>query len=137
MNSRALVIPADPAAPVKVIDWPYPPHTGRRTLDILYAEIGCQCIDATPTVRTPMGLMVTGWSDDVSLLKDQPEFNDRAIAMFRHFGYDVHALAGNIVLTGGCDPVGDTLPLDENLITWLVEVFASVAADMAAQDGAP
>ena len=143
MNSRALVIPADPAAPVKVIAWPYGLDSmdSGATLRLLYAEIGCTCIDATPQVRTPMGITVCGWSDDVSLLKDQPEYNDRAIAMFRHFGYQVPALAGNIVLTGGADPVGDTLPLDENLITWLVEVFASVAADLAAQgvtqDGAP
>jgi hypothetical protein len=139
MNSRALVIPADPAVPVKVIAWPYglDSRDSGATLRLLYAEIGATCIDATPQIRTPMGAVVCGWSDDVSLLKDQPEYNDRAIAMFRHFGYQVPALAGNIVLTGGADPVGDTLPLDENLITWLVEVFASVAADMAAQDGAP
>ena len=132
LTGKALVIPADPAIPVRVIDWPYPPHTtpiARRTLDVLYREIGCDCIDATPQVRTPMGPIVCGWSDDVSLLKDQPEFNDRAIAMFRHFGYAVSALAGTIVLTGGADPVGDTLPLDRDVCAWLVEVFASVAEE--------
>ena len=122
-SGRALVIPAAFDTPVRVIDWPYPPHSDRRTLDVLYAEIGCQCIDATPAVSTPMGTLL-GWSDDVSLLKDQPEYNDRAIALFRHFGYQVPALAGNIVLTGGADPVGDTLPLPPALIDWLHAVFA-------------
>jgi hypothetical protein len=128
-GGRALVIPAAFDAPLRVIDWPYPPHTDRRTLDVLYAEIGCDCIDATPAVPTPLGTLL-GWSDDVSLLKDQPEYNDRAIALFRHFGYQVPALAGNIVLTGGADPVGDTLPLPPALIDWLHAVFAHVADDI-------
>jgi hypothetical protein len=122
-SGRALVIPAAFDTPLRVIDWPYPPHSDRRTLDVLYAEIGCDCIDATPAVSTPMGTLL-GWSDDVSLLKDQPEYNDRAIALFRHFGYQVPALAGNIVLTGGADPVGDTLPLPPVLIDWLRIAFA-------------
>jgi len=122
-SGRALVIPTALDPPVRVIDWPYPPHSDRRTLDVLYAEIGCDCIDATPAVSTPMGTLL-GWSDDVSLLKDQPEYNDRAIALFRHFGYQVPALAGNIVLTGGADPVGDTLPLPPVLIDWLRTAFA-------------
>jgi hypothetical protein len=129
---KALVIPAPFTAPVRLIDWPLPPHTGaigRRTLDILYREIGCTCIDATPTVRTPLGA-VTGWSDDVSLLKDQPEFNDRAIAMFRHFGYAVSALAGTIVLTGGADPVGDTLPLPPALCRALHALFTDLTERM-------
>jgi hypothetical protein len=133
LDPHAFVVPADPAVPTKLIDWPWTPHTEqdtRTTLGLLYAEIGCDCIDATPMITTGLGVMI-GWSDDTSLLQDAPRYNDRAIALCRMFGYMVPALAGTIVFTGGPDPIGDTQPLTPELAAALVDTFAKIDPQMA------
>jgi hypothetical protein len=43
---RAIVLPADPSQPHRVIDWD--PESPTGNLHVLYAEIGCGCIDSSP-----------------------------------------------------------------------------------------
>ena len=105
---HAIVLPAEISTPHRVIDWPYP--SSRATLDLLYREIGCECVDASPSIPTPFGTL-TYWVDDEGLFAEPVRHNDRGIALMRSLGYHVPDIAGTMVITGGADASGDTLGL--------------------------
>lgn len=100
---EAVVIPADVAKPVHVVDYSSP----QDLLHLLYREISCEYVDATPELPSRFGSFVV-WLDDVGLYKRPIEHNDRAIALCRAVGYNVADLAGTAVVTGGVDGAGDT-----------------------------
>jgi hypothetical protein len=98
MTHTALLIPADPAAPHRTLTW-----DGDGLLPVLYRELGDELTAATvaPAGPVPGGLRL--WGQDRALLVADPDYNDRAIAICRHFGYQVPALAGPIVFLGAVD----------------------------------
>jgi hypothetical protein len=131
----AILVPADLAEDHRVITWD---DMRGDLLTVLYRELGRE-LDAATVV--PAGTLAAGtgglrlWSQDRALLVDQPEYNDRAIAVCRHWGYDVDALAGPIVFLGavqGEDEVG----LRPEMLRWLDTglTAATEAAREAADD---
>jgi hypothetical protein len=103
MIHYGILVPADPTAEHRVVTW-----EGDGLLALLYREVGDN-LDAATVVPAagplPGGLRL--WCQDDALLRpdDQIEHNDRAIALCRHFGYNVPDLGGPVVFIG-C-PGGD------------------------------
>jgi hypothetical protein len=118
---QAMVIPADGTKPVRVVGY------ARQSdlLSLLYREIGCEHVDATPELSSRLGPFVL-WLDDVGLLMQPVVHNDRAIALCRAVGYDVADLAGTAVVTGGVGDEGDTLTLPPVFRDWLLHAFRQV-----------
>jgi hypothetical protein len=117
-TGQALVIPADMQQPVRVIEYSRPDEL----LEVLYREIGCDYVDATPELPSRAGCFVL-WLDDVGLLKRPIEHNDRAIALCRAIGYNVADLAGTAVVTGGTDGAGNTRTIPSALRDQLLATF--------------
>jgi hypothetical protein len=132
---RALVIPPDLAAPMRIIEF-----TEGTLLGQLYAEIGCDCVDSSPRLSTPVGEMYM-WVDDGGLLAEEVVHNDRAIVACRGVGYMIPDVGGVAVFTGGADEEGNTLGLGEALIDEFAHAFGepervvtvSVDTDRAAE----
>jgi hypothetical protein len=131
MVHEALVIPVDVLVPVRVVEYSRP----RDLLDLLYREIGCDYVDATPELPSRHGSFVL-WLDDVGLLKQPVEHNDRAIALCRAVGYAVADLAGTAVVTGGAEGSGGTRTIPAALRDHLVSIFQPVPGELADTEAA-
>jgi hypothetical protein len=105
VNHFGLLVPANPALPCTPFEW----LDGTiPLLTMLYkvmpegSQDGFDAATVTPAHgEAPGGLRL--WCLDNALLADKPEYNDRAIAVCRHFGYNVPALAGPIAFIGAID----------------------------------
>jgi hypothetical protein len=126
MAHEALVIPSDVLEPVRLVEYSRP----QDLLDLLYREIGCDHVDTTPELPSRYGSFVL-WVDDVGLLKQPIEHNDRAIGLCRAIGYDVPDLAGTAVITGGADGTGDTRTIPVGLRDHLLGVFQPTPVEPA------
>jgi hypothetical protein len=128
---QAMVIPADNATSVRVVQY------ARQSdlLPLLHREIGCDYVDATPELPSRFGSFVL-WLDDVGLLKQPVEHNERAIALCRAVGYDVPDLAGTAVVTGGVGGEGDTRTLPPVLRDWLKDAFRQPPVDSRSSEPA-
>lgn len=130
----AILVPADLAEDHRVITWD-DAHGG--LLPLLYRELGPE-LDAATVLPPggPTGIGLRLWTRDRSLQVADPDWNDRAIAVCRHWGYQVDALAGPIVFLGnarGEDEVG----LGPEMLNWLDTglTAATQAARTAADPG--
>jgi len=119
----AIVVPPDVTAEYRVIKWPY--QQDGATLAVLHREIGCDCVDASPRMQTPHG-QFEFWCDDVGLLAEDYQHNDRMIVLARVVGYPVRDIAGTVVLTGGTDPAGHTLGLSPEVFAWLTVALEQI-----------
>jgi hypothetical protein len=117
---QAVVIPADVTKPVHVVEY----EQQSDLLHLLYREIGCDHVDATPQLSSRFGQFVL-WLDDVGLLRRPIEHNDRATALCRATGYDVPDLAGTAVVTGGANAAGDTRTVPPELRDRLLRGFGT------------
>ena len=114
---QALVIPADPTLPVRVMEYANPGDVTR----MIRSEIGCHTLDLTPQLPSRFGRFVL-WVDDNGLNRHPVEHNDRAIALCRASGYDVADLARTAVVTG-MDATGNVRSVPPGLRDWLLEAF--------------
>lgn len=128
---RGIVLAADPTEPHRVVSW-----EGRGAfLPLAYREIGVESgVDSCPIIWTPLG-PVHYWCDDTGLLRPRVEHNDRAIALFRHLGYDVPDVPGTIVIVGGVTPDHDVDGLDARLLEWLDIALTTVTAALSEPTG--
>lgn len=119
MSKRAIVIPTDPAKPLRIIEF-----TEADLNDQLHREIGVEpgYLGYSPRLETPLGGMRM-WVDDEGLMRSNVVHNDRAIAACRGVGYNVDDVAGVAVFTGGDDGGGNTLGLSEALIDEFAHAF--------------
>lgn len=115
---NALVLPVAFSEMPRVVTW-----TGPHLLDLLYREIGTDCIDSSPDLHTPHG-RTRMWVADNGLLQPEIEHNDRAIALCRGVGYNVPDVGGVAIFTGGTDPNGDTLGIPDQLAERITEICA-------------
>ncbi|MFD3814339.1 DUF3846 domain-containing protein [Streptomyces rubiginosohelvolus] len=95
----------------ELIDWPQP----GGTLNTLLAAIGCRTVDAV-TVSTDL----TMWVDDEGIVTGLP-VNGGATALYAAHKPPHQTYHGTVVITGGADSNGDTLPLTTDQITALIE----------------
>lgn len=118
-TKRALVVPTDPAKPLRIIEF-----TEADLNDQLHREIGVEpgYLGYSPRLETPVGTMRM-WVDDEGLMRSNVVHNDRAIAACRGVGYNVDDVAGVAVFTGGDDGGGNTLGLSEALIDEFAHAF--------------
>jgi hypothetical protein len=118
MTHYGILVPADLTAEQRVVTWEDRPDGG-GLLALLYREIGDN-LDAATVVpaRGPIPGGLRLWCQDDVLLRADPEHNDRAIAVCRHFGYDVADLAGPIVFIG-CPGGDDEAGLHPAVRAWL------------------
>ena len=123
---QALVIPADPSLPVRVMEYAHP----REVTRMIRREIGCQALDLTPQLPSRFGRFVL-WVDDNGLYQQPVEHNDRAIALCRASGYDVPDLARTAVVTA-MDPDGNVRSLPPGLRDWLIDAFDRLRTPQAA-----
>ncbi|MFI1532658.1 DUF3846 domain-containing protein [Streptomyces griseus] len=94
----------------QMIDWPT-----TRTLQTLYTEIGCQNVTAVD-----MSDDLTMWLDDEGLINGAP-VNVGATALYAAHQEPHQHYHGTVVITGGTDRHGNTLPLTlDQLSTLLV-----------------
>ncbi|MEU0311661.1 DUF3846 domain-containing protein [Streptomyces cyaneofuscatus] len=96
----------------ELIDWPQP---GGGTLNTLLAAIGCRAVDAV-TISTDL----TMWVDDEGIVTGLP-VNGGATALYAAHKPPHQTYHGTVVITGGVDSEGDTLPLTTDQITALIE----------------
>jgi hypothetical protein len=116
MVHTGILIPADYHELPLQIHW----EKEGELLPLLYRHIG-QNLDASTICgpeRVPGGLRL--WCQDDGLLKAEPEYNDRAIALCRWVGYDVDALAGPILIIGSVHGENET-GLNSKTLAWLLE----------------
>jgi hypothetical protein len=118
VTGRVYVLPAPLIEPPRAVEMT------SDLLPVLYREIGCDCVDATPPIPLAPGVEITLWVDDTSLLTHPEDHNDRALALARVHGYNAPNFTRTVVITGGVDRHGDTLPLPEDVISWLDDVFS-------------
>jgi hypothetical protein len=111
---KALVLPAASDERPRPACW-----AGGALLGLLYREIDTDCIDSSPDLTTPYGVMRM-WVADDGLLQSEIKHNDRAIAICRAVGYDVPDVGGTAVFTGGTDDDGDTLGIPDRLCVELI-----------------
>ncbi|MDJ0345872.1 DUF3846 domain-containing protein [Streptomyces sp. H10-C2] len=98
---HAIVI--TPTAHVRAIKWD---TTSSTHLPALYEAIGCQNVEAVPLTST-----LTAWFDGEGMYTQEASLP--ATMLVRAFR-PVHQLYhGTTVITGGTDPVGNTLGLTE------------------------
>ena len=127
-DHQALVIPADPSLPVRVVEYAQP----REATSMIRREIGCQLLDLTPQLPSRFGRFAL-WVDDNGLYRQPVEHNDRAVALCRAHGYDVSDLARTVVVTG-MDAAGNVRTLPPGLRDWLIEAFDRLRARQAANE---
>lgn len=131
MFKKAIVLPADPAAPHRIVEWKHNAH-GNDFLNMAYREIGTpNAIDSSRIINTPLG-PIHYWCDDVGLLQPIIDHNDRGIALFRALGYQVPDIAGTIVIVGGITPDEYVDGLNPTLLYWLDERLTEVTAELIA-----
>ncbi|MEW2250425.1 DUF3846 domain-containing protein [Streptomyces sp. NPDC006975] len=92
------------------------PGDATGNLHALRAAIGCDFVDVV-TLADDLDM----WLDDEGIYR-QPH-NVYATALAQLHGRTWQPYHGTVVLTGGCDENGDTLPLSEELATRLRELL--------------
>ncbi len=85
----------------ELIDWPQP---GGGTLNTLLTAIGCRAVDAV-TISADL----TMWLDDEGIVTGLP-VNGGATALYAAHQPPHRTYHGTVVITGGTDRHGDTLP---------------------------
>ncbi|MDX2922344.1 DUF3846 domain-containing protein [Streptomyces sp. NE06-03C] len=95
----------------ELIDWPQP---GSGTLNTLLAAIGCRAVDAV-TISADL----TMWVDDEGIVTGLP-VNRGATALYAAHRPPHQAYHGTVVITGGANRDGDTLPLTTDQIATLL-----------------
>lgn len=118
---EAVVIPADPTQPLRVITFPM-----QRLAWVVEETIGCHGTDKTPPLTARNGDRFRVWVDDVGLLADQPVWNDRAIVLVRAAGY-AGDMAGDAVVTGAEDESGWTQGVPVQLRNRMLEHLTPVS----------
>ncbi|MFE3519683.1 DUF3846 domain-containing protein [Streptomyces sp. NPDC059166] len=106
----------------EILDWPTIGAGGH--LEILYRAIDCQAVDAVD-----ISPRLTMWLNDEGLMTDAPVNRPATILYAIHNEPHQHYV-GNVVITGGTDPRGETLGLTNEDIAGLIEfhlTFLSVA----------
>lgn len=98
MTAKALVIPV--TGHMSEIEWP---AQSPDQLRALYRAIGCRTVTVIPGTHDT----ITVWADDDGLLIQAPELNARASVLCRG------PVVGTVVVSGGSDSDGDTLPLSD------------------------
>ena len=104
---------------VRVNEWP---EGDRQLLPHLYAEIET---DLVTTINLPDGK--TMWADDEALFKREPQINTLAVKLLGTFGELVSYVWGHVVLDGGVDDTGHSLPLTDADVDTLRHTLADLA----------
>lgn len=96
------------------------------SLQILQSEVEGFVTTLELEPYSPPASGLTCWSNDEGLFTHADQPNPIATVLLAFFGID-SALVGPVVLTGGADDNGDTLPLEK---AWIdaVETIASVTS---------
>jgi hypothetical protein len=97
------------------------PADTRSRLTVMYSILRCSAVDCVrPTSAIDM------WIDDEGLYNHEDEPNIYATAFLAQFGQVAQMIMGPVLLTGGADEEGDTLPLTRDQ---LLAVFTKLADD--------
>lgn len=104
--ARTITITAD--GTVTTNPWP------AGLLEHLYSEIACRSVEIVDLGD------VTVWYDDEGPYASAPVTNELITKLLGTYGPLVSDIVGTVVLTGGADADGDTLPLDDNQAAELV-----------------
>ncbi|MFF2902738.1 DUF3846 domain-containing protein [Streptomyces sp. NPDC057966] len=91
----------------KILDWPSTSES-RDTLKTLYREIECSLVAAVDITSK-----LTMWVDDEGICKNLPA-NAPATRLYGLYQPLSQPYYGNAVFTGGTDPEGNTLGLNED-----------------------
>lgn len=82
----------------------------------MYVAIGCRLVEAVD-----LSDRLTMWLDEEGICNAQ--INLPATLIAHRFGQTHQSFYGNAVFTGGTDPSGDTLPLNDDQLAWLMASF--------------
>lgn len=104
---------------ISVNEWP---EGEGQLLPHLYSAIGT---DLVTTITLPDGK--TMWADDEALLKRDPQVNMLAVKLLGTFGELVSYVWGHVVLDGGVDDAGHSLPLTDAEVDTLRHTLADLA----------
>ncbi|GGZ29427.1 DUF3846 domain-containing protein [Streptomyces nitrosporeus] len=111
-DTQRLVLRLEAGGRFELIEWPRP---GDNTLTTLLAAIGCCAVDAVDISED-----LTMWLDDEGIITGQP-VNWGATALYAAHRPPHQKYHGTVVITGGTDRHGDTLPLTTDQITEIIE----------------
>lgn len=116
---------AAPSALVLDVDQTYrivpAPTEGRDWLDLFYREIDCQLVDLVRVVENGDPEDVSAWVDDEGLLSRQANADGTLLLQLLDRSQQwAQLLHGALVLTGGDDEEGETLPLSAERLHQLI-----------------
>jgi hypothetical protein len=88
------------------------PGNSSGNLTAMYKAMGCDCVDVVRLVKTGPGRPgLDMWIDDNGMFANQPNIFATILAGAINGGVIRQAIYGDVLLTGGADSEGDTLPL--------------------------
>lgn len=93
------------------------PWPASGLLQHAYSQIGTDVVGALSLDDLTM------WYDDEGRLADQPQTNELATKLSGQYGPLVCTIVGRVLITGGVDRNGDTLPLDREQLHQLMAVL--------------
>ncbi|MFE1335889.1 DUF3846 domain-containing protein [Streptomyces microflavus] len=111
-DTQRLVLRMEADGRFELIEWPRP---GGGTLNTLLKAIGCRSVDAVGISDD-----LTMWLDDEGIVTGLP-VNMGATALYAAHKPPHQTYHGTVVITGGTDRHGDTLPLTTDQITEIIE----------------
>lgn len=112
------------AGEVRVTEWP---TTSEGVLPHLYAEIQTDLVTTIPL--TDGRDERTMWADDEGLLKADPVINKLANTLLGCYGPLTSYVAGHVVISGGVDAAGESLPLSDDEAEVLVAVLEGLRSE--------
>jgi len=110
-----------------IVEIDLPPETdsstdNRTRLAVMYAVLRCTTVDCIALTTA-----VDMWVDDEGLYHQPP--NPFATALAHRYGHTWQHLHGPVLLTGGPDDDGNTLPLDLPKLRAVLTALADVVSD--------
>ncbi|MFJ8982551.1 DUF3846 domain-containing protein [Streptomyces sp. NPDC102282] len=118
-TQQRLVLRLEADGRFELIEWPRP---GGGTLNTLHTAIGCRAVDAVDISDD-----LTMWLDDEGTVTGLP-VNYGATALYAAHKPPHQTYHGTVVITGGTDRHGDTLPLTTDQVMAIVEFHLSHTA---------
>jgi hypothetical protein len=106
------------------------PAEGRDRMVVLYAVLRCTEYDV---VRVSSSLDM--WIDGEYLYNHPDEPNIPATLFLTHFGDVTQMICGPVLITGGADAEGDTLPLSRHQLLAVLTKLADGAEDLRRRFG--
>ncbi len=133
---RARVIKTD--GTTEPLELPSGSNECGNRLAAMYQAIGCTAVDVVRVLDAVPGRSgVDMWIDDEGLYKDEPEPNKVATLLANGLasGCVTSWITGSVVVTGGADSEGDTLPLTPAQDWALAELAGHWRRHVEAVDG--